>query len=238
MRLDKYLADCGLGSRSQVKALIRKGKITVNGRRDAASDTQVDPKADIICLDGKRLQYEAVVWLMLNKPCGVVTASRDKKERTVMDLIDRQSYARRDLNPVGRLDKDTEGLLLITDDGQRAHHLLSPSHHVEKEYEAMIEGQVTEQMRQSFAEGMMIGDEKKTLPASLELIRQDQDEALVRIILQEGRYHQVKRMTAAVGSRVLSLKRIRMGKIVLDKGLAPGEYRCLTGEETELLYEI
>lgn len=232
MRLDKYLCETGFGTRSQVKALLKKGLVSVNGEPEKRPERKVDEHSDIISCGGKAAVYSEFIYLMLYKPAGVLTARSDRRERTVFDLI--LAELRRDLSPVGRLDKDTEGLLLLTDDGPLAHHLLSPRHHVEKVYFAQVRGELREADILSFQEGLDIGDERKTLPAKLE-IQKSGAESEVLVTLHEGRYHQVKRMFQAVGCEVLYLKRLSMGSLALDESLAPGEWRRLREEEIALL---
>lgn len=229
IRLDKYLADMGLGTRSQVKNLIRKGHVRVVEKVVKSPEHKVDLK-DEVTVDGNRVAYKSYEYLMLHKPRGVVSATEDKKERTVLELIAETS--RRDLFPVGRLDKDTEGLLLLTNDGALAHELLSPKKHVDKKYFAKVQGILTESEVQSFVRGLDIGDDKLTLPAKLKILNADVDISEIEVTIQEGRFHQVKRMFEAVGCRVVYLKRLSMGTLVLDEKLRPGEYRSLTEEET------
>lgn len=229
-RLDKFLADMQIGTRSEVKQLLKKGLVTVNGETVKKPETKIDPAADQIFYDGKLLTLETEVYYMLNKPAGVVSATEDRREKTVLDLFSSEDR-RKDLFPVGRLDKDTVGLLLITNDGALSHRLLSPRHHVDKTYRVRVEGMLTEETIQAFADGLDIGDEKKTLPARLELL--SETEALVTI--QEGRFHQVKRMFHACGSEVIYLKRLSMGTLVLDETLPEGSYRRLTDTELSAL---
>ena len=224
-------------SRSQVKQYLKKGLVTVNGEPAGSPQLHVDPEQDVICFRGERQALKKYLWLMLHKPAGYVTAREDEMHPAVLDLIDPELRKRRSLSPVGRLDIDTEGLLLITDDGKLSHYLLSPSHHVEKEYEAVFKGAVTDAMIQAFAAGMDIGDEKPAQSADLMVICRREQDTLVRIILREGRYHQIKRMAQAAGSEVLYLKRVRMGSVVLDETLPAGSWRELTAEEMEGLYE-
>lgn len=227
MRLDKYLCDMGAGTRSQVKQKIRKGLVTVDGENVTRPESQVNPEQSV-CVEGKLLSYTELEYYMLNKPAGCVSARTDERCQTVLNLI--LSKKRKDLFPVGRLDKDTEGLLLITNDGQLAHKLLSPKRHVDKTYEAKVRGRVTLEHVKRFREGLDIGEDRLTLPASLE-IRSSGEISKVRVTVQEGKYHQIKRMFHAVGCEVLYLKRLSMGSLVLDGSLKPGEYRPLTEEE-------
>ena len=231
MRLDKFLAKMGAGSRQEVKSYIRKGMVSVNGETVSRPETKIDEEKDEIFLQGKRIAYAAFEYYMLNKPAGVISATEDKKETTVVDLI--REKKRKDLFPVGRLDKDTEGLLLITNDGVLAHRLLSPNHHVDKTYFVWVHGRVTEEEEKSFLAGVNIGtgdEEEWTRPARWEILKSG-EESEVRLTIQEGKYHQIKRMFQAVGMEVLYLKRLSMGKLTLDPGLKPGEYRLLTEKE-------
>lgn len=234
IRLDKYLADMGIGTRTEVKRLIRQGKVTVNGTTEKSADRKIEERNTLVALEGREISYVQYEYYMLNKPAGVVSARSDKREKTALDLI--ESRKRKDLSPVGRLDKDTVGLLLLTNDGVLAHRMLSPKNHVDKTYYAKVKGFVTEETVMQFAEGIDIGEgrEEWTMPAALQIIRQG-DISEIRLILQEGKYHQVKRMFCAVGMEVLYLKRETFGVLTLDGSLAEGEYRRLTNEELELL---
>ena len=234
MRLDKFLCETGFGTRSQVKELLKKGQVTVNGVAAKKPEQKIDEHKDQITCQGKTASYEKYVYYMLHKPAGVVSATEDKREKTVLDLL--KSEDRRDgIFPVGRLDKDTEGFLLLTDDGDLAHRLLSPRKHVDKTYYAKIAGSVTEAHIERFREGLDIGDEKKTLPAMLEILASKPETSEIRITIHEGRFHQVKRMFEAVGCKVTYLKRLSMGAVALDETLAPGDYRPLNEKERELL---
>lgn len=234
MRLDKFLCETGFGTRSQVKELLKKGQVTVNGVAAKKPEQKIDEHKDQITCQGKTASYEKYVYYMLHKPAGVVSATEDKREKTVLDLL--KSEDRRDgIFPVGRLDKDTEGFLLLTDDGDLAHRLLSPRKHVDKTYYAKIAGSVTEAHIERFREGLDIGDEKKTLPAMLEILASKTETSEIRITIHEGRFHQVKRMFEAVGCKVTYLKRLSMGAVALDETLAPGDYRPLNEKERELL---
>lgn len=227
MRLDKFLADMGAGTRSELKKMIRAKRVTVDGEVIRDPGFSVDETSEVL-LDGKPVVYEGFVCYMLNKPAGVISATKDPSQQTVLDLIREQH--RTDLFPVGRLDKDTEGLLLITNDGKLAHRLLSPKKHVEKTYFARVEGVVTEADVKVFEEGMEIGEDFTALPAELKILSSGaQSEVLVTIC--EGKYHQIKRMFHAVGKEVVYLKRLLMGDLSLDPALLPGEYRRLTEEE-------
>ncbi len=235
MRLDRYLCETGFGTRSQVKALVKKGLVTVNGARAGKPEQKVDETKDQVVCGGKEAVYAPYAYLMLYKPAGVVSARWDSRERTVMDLIPAED--RRNLYPVGRLDKDTEGLLLLTDDGDLAHRLLSPGKHVDKTYYARVAGKVTEHHAEAFRKGLNIGEKAPTLPARLE-IRKSGETSEVLVTIREGKFHQVKRMFEAVGCRVLYLKRLSMGTLVLDENLEKGGFRPLTGEEIRSLKEL
>ena len=229
MRLDKILAEVGLGSRKEVKQLIKKGHIRVNQKIEKSDKKQIDPEKDQVDYQGEILHYQEFYYYLLHKPAGVVSATEDKHDQTVMDLFSPSDY-RSDLFPVGRLDKDTEGLLLITNDGKLAHDLLSPKKHVEKEYFAEVQGVMTAEDQQRFVEGILL-DGDRTLPAELLIDEVTEDKSKVRIILHEGKFHQVKRMVKACGKEVTYLKRIRMGKLLLPKELVKGAYRSLTEDE-------
>lgn len=232
MRLDKYLAEMGVGTRQEVKKQIRQGKATVNGTVVKAADTKIDETSDEVTISGRNISYVSYEYYMLNKPAGVVSATEDRRDTTVIDLI--KEKKRKDLFPVGRLDKDTEGLLLITNDGDLAHRLLAPKKHVDKVYYAKIDGMVTEEDVKRFAEGIDIGaeEEEMTRPAKLDIMK-SAEESEIRLTIHEGKFHQVKRMFLAVGKEVTYLKRERMGTLCLDENLKPGEYRLLTEEEIE-----
>ena len=225
MRLDKYLSQMGAGTRSELKKAVRAGRVTVNGKtvKDASMHAGTD---DEVCFDGRRIIYEEYVYYMLHKPAGVVSATEDSRDRTVLDLIDEGK--RKGLFPVGRLDRDTEGLLLITNDGELAHRLLSPKRHVDKVYFARLDGPVGENERILFKEGLKVDETLTALPADLEILEPASE---VRITIREGKFHQVKRMFEAVGREVLYLKRLSMGSLYLDESLPAGAYRRLTQEE-------
>lgn len=232
LRLDKYLAEMNLGTRSEVKKFITKGQIQVNGTIVKKPEFKLDPISDRVQYQDREITYVTYEYYMLNKPSGVISATEDKRDTTVIDLI--ESRQRKDLFPVGRLDKDTEGLLLITNDGALAHRLLSPKKHVDKTYYAKICGEVTKEDIEIFEKGVCIGDEKLTLPAKLVILKSG-TESEIELTIQEGRFHQVKRMFQAVGKEVVYLKRLSMGGLSLDPSLKPGEYRKLTKEEMEQL---
>lgn len=229
MRLDKFLAEVGLGSRKEVKQLIKKGQISVNQKIEKSDKKQIDPEKDQVDYQGEILHYQEFYYYLLHKPAGVVSATEDKHDQTVMDIFSPSDY-RSDLFPVGRLDKNTEGLLLITNDGKLAHDLLSPKKHVEKEYFAEVQGVMTAEDQQRFVDGFLL-DGERTLPAELLIDEVTENKSKVRIILHEGKFHQVKRMVKACGKEVTYLKRIRMGKLLLPKELVKGAYRSLTEDE-------
>ena len=231
MRLDKYLCETGFGTRSQVKDLLKKGQVMVNGEVVKKPELKINETTDQILCQGKKASYQKNIYLMLHKPAGVVSATEDNREKTVLDLV-RPEDRKNGLFPVGRLDKDTEGLLLLTDDGELAHRLLSPKRHVDKTYYAKINGQVTEEHVKQFREGLDIGDEKKTLPAVLTILLSG-PVSEIEVTIHEGRFHQIKRMFEAVGCKVTYLKRLSMGSLVLDETLPPEEYRPLTEAELE-----
>lgn len=228
MRLDKFLVEMKKGSRSEVKKLIKSGRVTVDGQTVREPEQKFDPERAQISLDGQTVSYASFEYFMLNKPQGVVSATEDRRFQTVVDLID--TARRKDLFPAGRLDIDTEGLLLITNDGQLAHQLLSPKKHVDKVYFARVEGILPSDVKEQFAKGLTLDGDVKTLPARLELLKEG-PVSEVRLTIHEGKFHQVKRMFEAVSCRVIYLKRLSMGSLVLDETLAPGEYRRLTDDE-------
>ena len=232
IRLDKYLADMGVGTRTEVKKLIRQGKVTVDGSMEKSPEQKIDISRQKVCCMGEAVSYETHEYYMLNKPAGVVSATTDRQDKTVVELI--PAKKRRDLFPVGRLDKDTEGLLLITNDGELAHRLLSPKKHVDKVYYVKVQGIVDEADQEIFAEGMSIGNGETALPSKLEILYSGEISE-IRVTIQEGKFHQVKRMFHAVGKEVIYLKRLSMGTLLLDETLKSGEYRALTKEELKRL---
>lgn len=226
MRLDKYLTNQGIGSRSQVKELIKSKKVFVNNVLENKPERHIDENNDIVSLDGVNLEYNKFYYYMLNKPPGVLTAVKDNNYKTVMDIMD--VTPKEGLFPVGRLDKDTEGLLLITNDGELSHNLLSPQKHVNKTYYVELNGELIDSDIDLFAKGLDIGEKNITKPAKLEILS-GRNRAYITIT--EGKYHQVKRMFQAIGLTVTFLKRISMGSLILDKNLKSGGYRKLTEEE-------
>lgn len=232
VRIDKFLADMSVGTRSEVKKLIKAGKICVNGEMCKEIGRKVDTDTDIVLADGVCVAYQEYEYYMLHKPGNVITAVSDRKEQTVCDLI---VSARKDLFPVGRLDKDTEGLLLITNHGMLAHNMLSPKKHVDKTYYATLDGALTPGMCKEIEEGVFLEKDVKSLPARLEILSNEPEDARVLLTIQEGRFHQVKRMFETVGRKVVYLKRVTFGPLSLDESLKPGEYRKLTEKELNLL---
>ena len=230
-RLDKLLAGTGKWSRREVKALVRQGLVRVDGRLAASAEDKLDPAAAIITVAGETISLCRFTYVMLHKPAGVLTATEDRKQPTVLDLLPPE-LRRIGLAPVGRLDKDTEGLLLLTNDGELAHRLLSPKYHVEKRYFARVDGELSAADAEAFARGMTLGDGLECLPAGLEVL----PDRVCIVTLREGKFHQVKRMLAARGAPVLYLKRLSMGPLTLDDSLAAGAYRLLRTEEILALY--
>ncbi len=230
MRLDKYLADCGAGTRSEIKKLIRGGAVSVSGVEKPRPETQIEPETAEVFLFGNRLQYREFIYLLLNKPAGYVSATWDAKLPTVLDLVP-EEYLHFEPFPVGRLDIDTEGLCLITNDGKLSHRLLSPNRHIPKTYEAEIDGCVTEEDQIAFSEGVVLDDGYQTKPAELTILSSG-EVSHIQLTIYEGKFHQVKRMFESVGKRVTYLKRIAMNRLVLDKDMETGEIREL--KETEL----
>ncbi len=235
LRLDKYLADMQVGTRTEVKQMIKKGRISVDGIKVLKPEQKIDIDTAKVTVDGQMIGYAEYEYWMLHKPAGVVSATEDRHDRTVIDLL--KDSMRKDLFPVGRLDKDTEGLLLITNDGELAHDLLSPKKHVDKVYYAHIQGVVTKEDKKAFSEGLDIGEDKPTMPAELEILNIDEEKCSseIKVTIREGKFHQVKRMFEAVGKRVTYLKRMSMGTLILDENLKPGEARILTAIELESL---
>ena len=230
-RLDKLLASTGRWSRKEVKDLVRQGRVLANGRPVLRSEEKWEQTETELTVDGQRVDCAPFVYLMLHKPAGLLSATEDRDQRTVLDLLP-EHLRRRGLFPVGRLDKDTEGLLLLTNDGPLAHRLLAPRHHVDKTYFVRVDGELDGADAAAFAAGMMLEDGLACLPAGLEVLEQP-DTALVT--LHEGKYHQIKRMLAARGKPVVYLKRLTMGPLMLDPVLERGEWRPLSAEEVAAL---
>lgn len=256
LRLDKFLTEMGLGTRSQVKDMAKKGRIQVNHVTVTKTDEKIDPEKDMVTCDGAQVAYSKYEYYMLNKPQGVVSATEDSLHETVIDLLmkkpakqeekadkkaswereEGEHPKRKDLFPVGRLDIDTEGLLLITNDGILAHNLLSPKRHVDKRYFAKVDGILPDDSKERFQEGLTLLDGTKVLPAKLEILSKG-EKAEVILTIHEGKFHQVKRMFEALGCQVVFLKRLSMGSLELDESLKPGEYRPLSAEERKELTE-
>lgn len=236
MRLDKFLSETGNGTRTEVKNLIRKGNVTINGIIVKKPELKIDENSDSVFVAGKKIEYSKYEYYMLNKPAGYVSATQDKKEHTVLELITCSN--RDDLFPVGRLDKDTEGLLIISNDGEMAHRILSPRHHVSKTYFAKVQGTVTDENVLMVQNGLDIGEGIKTRPGELEIIISDEISEIM-LTIYEGKFHQVKRMFESMGMKVVYLKRISMGAVCLDETLRKGESRKLTDNEiSELRKEL
>ena len=237
MRLDKFLVACAVGSRTEVKNFLKAGRVTVNGKKEKSAKLQINEESDEICFDGQKLEYEEFVYYMMNKPQGVISATEDPKHKTVLDLLDDLARSK-EVFPVGRLDIDTHGLLLLTNDGKLAHALLSPKRHVDKTYLARINGVMTDADVETFAQGVPLKD-FTCQPAKLELVSVDteKEESLIRVTIAEGKFHQVKRMVAYCGKEVVDLQRLTMGILTLDENLKPGEWRRLSKEELEGLLE-
>lgn len=234
-RIDKILSNLGYGSRSEIKKYCKQGSVVVNGSEVSNPGTQVDTENDEILFNGEEVIYREYIYLMMNKPDGYVSATTDKYDPTVLDLID-LSYLAFEPFPVGRLDKDTEGLLVLTNDGKLSHRVLSPKKHVPKTYYAKIDGVVTEEDVEAFLEGVVLDDGYKTMPSQLNILKSD-DESEIELTIHEGKFHQVKRMFESVGKKVVYLKRLSMGNLKLDESLELGEYRELTDEEVKLIEE-
>ena len=234
-RIDKVLSNLGYGSRSELNKFCKNGLVKVNGKVINNPGVQVDVENDEIIFDGEKVTYKEFIYLMLNKPDGYISATFDKRDPIVLDLIDKEDLVFEPF-PVGRLDKDTEGLLVLTNDGQLAHRVLSPKKHVPKTYYAKIEGVVTEDDIKAFAKGVTLDDGYETMPAELVILKSDEISE-IELTIHEGKFHQVKRMFESVDKKVIYLKRLSMGKLQLDKNLALGEYRELTDEEIKMIEE-
>ena len=235
MRVDKLLSNVGVASRAELKKYCKQGLISVNGKVINNPGVQVDSESDDIRFNGEKIVYREFVYIMLNKPDGYISATFDKYDPIVLDLIDK-SYLVFEPFPVGRLDKDTEGLLVLTNDGQLAHRVLSPKKHVPKTYYAKIQGKVTEEDILAFEKGVILDDGYETMPSQLKILKSD-DMSEIELTIHEGKFHQVKRMFESVGKKVVYLKRLSMGKLKLDESLGLGENRELTEEEVKLIEE-
>lgn len=230
-RLDKVLAGTGRWSRREVKLLVRQGLVRLNGAAAVSAEEKCDPETAVITVNGETVVLRRFTYVLLHKPGGVLTATEDRRQETVMELLP-QELRRVGLAPVGRLDKDTEGLLLLTNDGELTHRLLSPKYHVDKRYFARVDGHLTAAHAETFAKGMTLGDGLKCLPARLEILP---DNGCI-VTVREGKFHQVKRMLAACGAPVVYLKRLSMGPLVLGDELGRGEHRMLREKEVAALY--
>lgn len=230
-RLDKVLAGTGRWSRREVKLLVRQGLVRLNGAAAGSAEEKCDPETAVITVNGETVVLRRFTYVLLHKPSGVITATEDRRQETVMELLP-QELRRVGLAPVGRLDKDTEGLLLLTNDGELTHRLLSPKYHVDKRYFARVDGHLTAAHTEAFAKGMTLGDGLKCLPARLEILP---DNGCI-VTVREGKFHQVKRMLASCGAPVVYLKRLSMGPLVLGDELGRGEHRMLREEEVAALY--
>ena len=226
-RLDKLLASTGRWSRREVKSIIKEGRVLVDGIQARGPEAHVDPERSRITIDGEALEYQHFTYIMLHKPAGVLSATEDRRQATVLDLLP-EELRRRNLVPVGRLDKDTEGLLLLTNDGELTHRLLAPKNHVDKVYYAQLDHPLGEADRTAFAQGIVLGDGQVCMPAELVILGDGRE---VLVTLHEGKFHQIKRMTASRGAQVCYLRRISMGPLRLDEKLEKGTYRFLTPEE-------
>lgn len=235
MRVDKLLSNVGVASRAELKKYCKQGIISVNGKVINNPGIQVDSENDEVMFNGEKIVYREFIYIMLNKPDGYISATFDKHDPIVLDLID-SSYLVFEPFPVGRLDKDTEGLLVLTNDGQLSHRVLSPKKHVPKTYYAKIQGKVTEEDILAFEKGVILDDGYETMPSQLKILKSD-DISEIELIIHEGKFHQVKRMFESVDKKVVYLKRISMGKLKLDESLELGEYRELTEEEVKLIEE-
>ncbi len=234
MRIDKYLCEMGTGSRKEIKKFIKEKKVSVNGKCVLKADFCVDENKDEVIFDGRKVLYQKYIYLMLNKPAGYLSATEDKRLPTVRELTD-EKYAHYNVFCAGRLDIDTTGFLLLTNDGDFAHHIISPRHHIEKKYFAKINAPADESDVCKMKEGIVLDDGYKCMSAKLEIINSSPEGSEIYLTIQEGKFHQVKRMFEAVGKKVLSLKRVEIGGVLLDESLKPGQMRELTKEEANRL---
>lgn len=232
-RLDKVLSNLGYGTRREIRQLVKDGAVKVGGAVTRDSGMHIDPTSDKIEINDEILVYREFIYIMMNKPAGVISATTDSKLHTVIDILP-EKFRGFDLFPAGRLDIDTEGLLLLTNDGQLAHNMLSPKKHVPKRYYALVEGCVADEDAKRFKEGVVLDDGYKTMPAELYILKSD-EYSEIELVLHEGKFHQVKRMFESIGKKVKYLKRIAMGGLSLDEALNPGECRELSPDEVELL---
>ncbi|MFR7936857.1 MAG: pseudouridine synthase [Clostridium perfringens] len=233
-RLDKVLSNLGYGTRKEIKQVVKKGFVTVNDEKVKDSGLQIDPEKDTIVINGEKVEYKKYIYLMMNKPAGVISATYDKRDETVIDLLYMEDQVFEPF-PVGRLDKDTVGLLLLTNDGDLNHKLISPKYHVDKVYYAEINAPITEKDIKAFENGVTLDEGYKCMEAKLEIISASEEGSEIRVTIQEGKFHQVKRMFEAVGKKVVYLKREEFGGLSLDADLEEGEYKELSDEELALL---
>lgn len=236
-RLDRVLGNMGVGTRKEIKLMAKKGRITINGSVVKDSGVHINTDSDVVEVDGVRVQYREYIYLLMNKPAGLVSATEDAREETVVSLLEPED-AVFDVFPVGRLDKDTEGLLVLTNDGRLAHEVLSPKHHVPKTYYARIQGVVNNENVKAFSAGIELEDGYVCLPGDLTILGQENGSSEIELTIYEGKFHQVKRMFEAVGKPVTYLKRIRMGNLTLDDNLVPGTYREMDEEDLSLLRQL
>ncbi|AGY75784.1 MULTISPECIES: pseudouridine synthase [Clostridium] len=236
-RIDKILANLGFGTRKEIKAVVKNGEVKINGTVIKDSSMKIDPDKSTIEVGGNVVEYKKNIYLLMNKPQGVVSATFDNYDETVIDILEPEYQAFKPF-PVGRLDKDTEGLLLITNDGELNHRMISPKNHVDKVYYAEIDKYLDERDVNRFKKGIQLKDGYKCLPGKLHIIESDEDGAKVEVTIQEGKFHQVKRMFNALGKNVVYLKRIKFGPIDLDKDLNLGQYRELSKNEIESIKRI
>lgn len=234
-RLDKIIASQGKYSRSEVKKLVKSGRITVDGAVVKSADIKIDPDTAVIAVDGENVGYKKHIYIMLNKPKGVISATDDKSQKTVIDLVPTELF-RQGLFPAGRLDGDTTGFVLITDDGDFAHRILSPKNHILKTYHALLQRPVTDEDIEKFKAGIELKDGTLCLEAQVKMLQNEPPVAEIKI--HEGKYHQVKRMFAALGNKVIELRRVKMGNLSLDESLEEGQCREITGEELKKITEV
>ena len=235
-RLDKVLSNLGYGTRKEIKQVVKKGFVTVNDEKVKDSGLQIDPEKDTIVINGEKVEYKKYIYLMMNKPAGVISATYDKRDETVIDLLYMEDQVFEPF-PVGRLDKDTVGLLLLTNDGDLNHKLISPKYHVDKVYYAEINAPITEKDIKAFENGVTLDDGYKCMSAKLKVIENVEDSSRVEVTVQEGKYHQVKRMFEARGKKVVYLKRTSFGNLPIDESLEEGEYKELSESELAVLYK-
>ncbi len=234
VRLDKFLSNAGIGSRSQVREYIKFRRVWVDGKPCIKADTKIDKSKNVVTFDKRVVSYDEYVYIMMNKPKGVICATEDDKDKTVIDLLD-EEYKKKKVFPVGRLDKDTVGLLILSNDGKFAHNTLSPRKHVEKSYYAHINGKITKEHVDAFKEGVVIYGEYKCLPAKLSIEYSADNFSKVNVTIKEGKYHQIKKMFEVFGKKVVYLKRISFDNIKLDESLKEGEYRLINEEEMKII---